>query len=37
VAEACDRALTLGMSGDVESLNVAIAGSIAIYELGQRR
>jgi RNA methyltransferase, TrmH family len=37
VVAASWRTLTLPMAGDVESLNVAIAGSIALYELGTRR
>jgi len=33
VVEHCDRAMTIPMSGGFESLNAAIAGSIAMYLL----
>ena len=32
----CDRA-TISLSGDAESLNVAAAGAIALYELSRRQ
>lgn len=35
IAEACDRNLYIAMNKDVESLNVAIAASILLYELGR--
>ncbi len=33
----CDRTLTLPMPGNVESLNAAVAGSIALYTLTQQQ
>ena len=35
IAEACDKNLYIAMNKDVESLNVAIAASILLYELGR--
>lgn len=32
----CDRSLSLSMASEVESLNVAVAGSIFLYELDRR-
>lgn len=37
VVAVLDRRLTIPMPGTAESLNVAVAGSIALYELDQRR
>lgn len=37
VVAAMDRRLTIPMPGTAESLNVAVAGSIALYELNERR
>lgn len=36
VLKACDKSIMLPMPGKVESLNVAVAGSIALYELMRR-
>ena len=32
VAEACDMLVSIPMVGQIESLNAAVAGSIALYE-----
>ncbi len=32
----CDQAMTIPMSGKTESLNAAVAGSIAMYSLAAR-
>jgi len=37
VLERCDEQASIPQPGDVESLNVAMAGTIALYELAQRR
>ena len=35
IADACDKNLYIAMNKDAESLNVAIAASILLYELGR--
>ena len=37
VAEACELRATIPQPGEAESLNVAMAGTIALYELARRR
>jgi 23S rRNA (guanosine2251-2'-O)-methyltransferase len=37
VRERCDGAIALPMRGKVESLNAAVAGSIALYEVLRQR
>ena len=37
VAEACDEVVTIETSGGAESLNVAAAGAVALYEWSRRR
>jgi TrmH family RNA methyltransferase len=37
VAEACDELATIETSGSAESLNVAAAGAVALYEWSRRR
>ena len=37
VAEACDELATIETSGPAESLNVAAAGAVALYEWSRRR
>jgi RNA methyltransferase, TrmH family len=37
VAEACDELATIQTSGGAESLNVAAAGAVALYEWSRRR
>jgi TrmH family RNA methyltransferase len=37
VLERCDERASIPQPGDVESLNVAMAGTIALYELARRR
>ena len=34
--ERCDVLASIPQSGDVESLNVAMAGTVALYELSRR-
>jgi TrmH family RNA methyltransferase len=36
VARRCDRVATIPLPGDAESLNVAMAGTVALYELQRR-
>ena len=36
VLERCDVLASIPQSGDIESLNVAMAGTIALYELARR-
>jgi tRNA G18 (ribose-2'-O)-methylase SpoU len=36
VLEQCDVLASIPQSGDVESLNVAMAGTVALYELARR-
>ena len=36
VLEQCDALASIPQSGDVESLNVAMAGTVALYELSRR-
>jgi TrmH family RNA methyltransferase len=37
VAASCDRLVSIPLAEGAESLNVAVAGAIALYEAGQRR
>jgi tRNA G18 (ribose-2'-O)-methylase SpoU len=37
VVAACDERATIPQRGEAESLNVAMAGTIALYELSRRR
>jgi tRNA G18 (ribose-2'-O)-methylase SpoU len=37
VAEACDELATIEISGAADSLNVAAAGAVALYEWNRRR
>jgi TrmH family RNA methyltransferase len=37
VLERCDVRASIALSGDAESLNVAMAGTVALYELARRR
>jgi TrmH family RNA methyltransferase len=37
VLERCDETATIPLAGHAESLNVAMAGTIALYELARRR
>jgi len=37
VVEACDAAATIPLAEDAESLNVAAAGAVALYEWSRRR
>ena len=36
ILDACDTVAAIPMPGDAESLNVAAAGAIALYELSRR-
>jgi 23S rRNA (guanosine2251-2'-O)-methyltransferase len=36
VRETCDQLLSIPMEGDAESLNVSVAGAVAMYELSRR-
>jgi TrmH family RNA methyltransferase len=36
VVEACDVQASIPQAGDAESLNVAMAGTVALYELARR-
>jgi tRNA G18 (ribose-2'-O)-methylase SpoU len=36
VLERCDAQASIPQSGDAESLNVAMAGTVALYELARR-
>jgi tRNA G18 (ribose-2'-O)-methylase SpoU len=36
VLEACDALATIPQAAEAESLNVAMAGTIALYELARR-
>jgi 23S rRNA (guanosine2251-2'-O)-methyltransferase len=37
VRKSCDQVVSLGMRGEIESLNAAVAGSIALYMAYQQR
>jgi 23S rRNA (guanosine2251-2'-O)-methyltransferase len=37
VRESCDFLLRLPMRGEVASLNAAVAGSVALYEIDRQR